>query len=163
VSAAQDASGIAVRVFDWVGLAARLFLGYTFITAGLDKLPHESTTQEAVFGYQLLPGSWLHAYAATLPAVELVLGIALVLGIFTRSVAVLLALGLCSFLMGISSAWQRGLSIDCGCFGGAGSTTNPHYLEHIFRDSGYLALAVLLIVLRHTAVAASTYLFGRRS
>jgi len=151
----------ARQVLGWVGLAGRLYLGYTFITAGIDKLPHHDTTELAVRAYQLLPWQWVSAYATALPIAELLLGILLVLGILTRSVAVLLALGLCSFLVGITSAWARGLNIDCGCFGGGGATTDPHYLEHVLRDVGYLAIAVYLVVVRRTALALGDWLFGR--
>lgn len=149
-------------VLGWLGLAGRLYLGYTFITAGIDKLPHHSTTELAVRAYQLLPWQWASAYATALPVAELVLGILLVLGIFTRSVAVLLSLGLASFLVGITSAWARGLNIDCGCFGGGGAVSDPHYLEHVLRDLGYLAIGVYLIVVRRTALALGDWLFGRR-
>jgi len=153
---------LTARVLGWIGLAGRLYLGYTFITAGLDKLPHHSTTELAVRAYQLLPWQLAPTYATALPIAELLLGILLVLGVFTRSVAVLLALGLCSFLVGITSAWVRGLNIDCGCFGGGGQVSDPHYLEHVLRDLGYLAIAVYLIVVRRTAFALGDWLFGRR-
>ncbi|MEP9383590.1 DoxX family protein [Nocardioides cheoyonin] len=153
---------LAPTVLAWVGLAGRLYLGYTFIKAGLDKLPHPDGTEAAVRAYQLLPWQWASSYATALPVAELVLGIALALGLFTRSVAVLLALGLCSFLVGITSAWARGLNIDCGCFGGGGEVSDPHYLEHVLRDAGYLAIATYLVVVRRTALAAGDWLFGRR-
>ena len=143
----------------WVGLAGRLFLGYTFVTAGFDKLPHHATTEQAVRSYQLLPWQWVPAYASIQPALEIVIGIALILGLFTRSAAVLAALGLCSFLVGISAAWIRGMNIDCGCFGGAGATTDPHYAEHMLRDAGYLAIAVYLVVVRRTTVSANEVVF----
>ncbi|MEX0429528.1 MauE/DoxX family redox-associated membrane protein [Nocardioides sp. DS6] len=154
---------VVTRVLGWIGLAGRVYLGYTFITAGLDKLPHHDTTELAVRAYQLLPWQWASAYATALPVAELLLGILLLLGIFTRSVAVLLALGLCSFLVGITSAWARGLNIDCGCFGGGGQVADPHYLEHVLRDVGYLAIAVYLVVVRRTALACGDWLFGRRA
>lgn len=139
---------LAPTVLAWVGLAGRLYLGYTFIKAGLDKLPHPDGTEAAVRAYQLLPWQWASSYATALPVAELVLGIALALGLFTRSVAVLLALGLCSFLVGITSAWARGLNIDCGCFGGGGTLTSGAargYAVDIVRDVLLLGVAAFLV------------------
>jgi hypothetical protein len=44
--------------------------------------------------------------------------------------------------------WARGLSIDCGCFGGGGTVAKgqTHYLREIFRDTGFLVLAAWLMV-----------------
>ena len=55
-----------------------------------------------------------------LPFVEIVLGVLLVLGLFTRPVAIVSTLLMVAFIIGISQAWARGLTIDCGCFGGGG-------------------------------------------
>jgi hypothetical protein len=43
----------------------------------------------------------------------------------------------------VSSAWVRGLAIDCGCFGGGGQVApgQTKYLQEILRDIGLLALA----------------------
>jgi hypothetical protein len=51
------------------------------------------------------------------------------------------------FIAAISQAWARGLSIDCGCFGGGG-TVDPgetKYLSEILRDSGLALLALYLV------------------
>ena len=47
------------------------------------------------------------------------------------------------FIAAVSSAWARGLSIDCGCFGGGGQVAagQTKYLQEILRDVGLLALA----------------------
>jgi uncharacterized membrane protein YphA (DoxX/SURF4 family) len=152
---------VADRVLPWIGTAARVFLGYTFVTAGYDKLGHAAATYNAVHAYEILPWRWEHAYASVLPALEMIVGIALIVGVFTRIAGVVAALGLCSFLVGMSSAWQRGLSINCGCFGGGGASTDPHYLEHILRDSGYLVCAVIVILLHRTALAVDDVLHQR--
>ena len=55
-----------------------------------------------------------------LPFVEIVLGVLLVLGLFTRPAAIVSTLLMVAFIIGISQAWARGLTIDCGCFGGGG-------------------------------------------
>ncbi|MFZ0492846.1 MAG: DoxX family protein, partial [Acidimicrobiia bacterium] len=46
-------------------------------------------------------------------------------------------------------AWIRGLSIDCGCFGGGGDVPSAgragRYLTEIGRDLVFMALAIWLI------------------
>ena len=51
------------------------------------------------------------------------------------------------FIVAISQAWIRGLSIDCGCFGGGGQVApgKTRYLEEILRDLG-LALTALYLI-----------------
>ena len=144
-----------------VGLAARLYLGYVFVHAGIAKLGHYPVTLGAVRQYELLPWQAAPTYATVLPALEIILGAALILGLFTRSIAVLAALGLCSFLVAITSAWARDLPIgNCGCFGGgAAAPTGSPYLADTLRDLGYLAIAVYLIVLRGTALSLDGWLF----
>ena len=54
------------------------------------------------------------------------------------------------FIAGISSAWARGLSIDCGCFSKGGALpvgADPDYTWDILRDVAFLSLAVFLILL----------------
>jgi hypothetical protein len=76
-------------------------------------------------------------------------------GIGTRAVAVLSGLLLLAFVAGVSQAWARGLSIDCGCFGGGGAVApgQTQYLQEILRDAGFLALAVWLTVRPRTLFA----------
>ena len=53
------------------------------------------------------------------------------------------------FISGISSAWARGLNIDCGCFSKGGNLAEgetPSYLPSIAWDVLYLAMAIFLIV-----------------
>ena len=145
----------------WIGLAGRLYLGFVFLAAGIAKLPEPAMTEQAVRGYQLLPWQLAPAYAIAMPIAEVVLGVLLILGLFTRTAAVATALGLCSFLVGITAAWARGLNIDCGCFGGGGASADPSYLADTFRDLGWLAIAVYLIVVRRTKLALDELLFRR--
>ena len=145
----------------WVGLAGRLYLGFVFLAAGVAKLPEPAVTEQAVRGYQLLPWQLAPAYAIALPVAEIVLGVMLILGLFTRTAAVATALWMCSFIVGITASWARGLNIDCGCFGGGGASADPSYLADTFRDLGWLAIAVYLIVVRRTKLALDDLLFRR--
>ena len=77
--------------------------------------------------------------------VEIAVGLLLVLGLFTRPAAVVGGLLMVAFLIGIISAWARGLTIDCGCFGGGGTiaAAQTHYLSETLRDVGLALCAAL--------------------
>jgi hypothetical protein len=51
-----------------------------------------------------------------------------------------------TFIIAIAQAWARGLSIDCGCFGGGGKidSEDTKYLSEIIRDMGLLGIGVFL-------------------
>ena len=113
-------------VLAWTGTVARLVVGVVWIVAGLLKLPDPAASVRAVRAYQLLPESTVTVIGYGLPILELCLGLLLVVGLGTRAVAVLSALLFVAYIVGISSAWARGLQIDCGCFGeGASPRTRP--------------------------------------
>ena len=79
-----------------------------------------------------------------LPILEIVVGVLLVVGLLTRACGVIAALLMAAFVVGIASAWARGLRIDCGCFGGGGELAageDPGYLWKILQDLGLFALA----------------------
>ena len=101
----------------------------------------------AVRSYELLPESLVGTMAATLPYLEISLGVLLVLGFATRLAAALSAVLLLVFIGGVISAAVRGLSIDCGCFGGGGTVAPgaTTYTLEVVRDIGFLALAGYLI------------------
>jgi hypothetical protein len=68
------------------------------------------------------------------------------LGIAVRISALVGGALMVVFIAAISQAWARGLSIDCGCFGGGG-TVDPgetKYLSEILRDFGLALLALYL-------------------
>jgi uncharacterized membrane protein YphA (DoxX/SURF4 family) len=135
-------------VKDWIGLVARLVTGGVWIVAGLLKLPDPAESVRAVRAYGLLPESVVPNVGHVLPLVEVVVGLCLVLGLLTRSMAVVSALLFVAFIVGISSAWARGLEIDCGCFGGGGQVAgaSSKYPAEIARDVGLLLASLWLAV-----------------
>ncbi len=95
-----------------------------------------------------MPEVLVRPFAYGLPALELVLGVLLLIGLGTRLAAALTAALMAMFLFGIVMAWARGLSIDCGCFGSAGQPVTdpvPGYVRDILRDVGLLLLAAFLV------------------
>ncbi len=101
----------------------------------------------AVRAYRLLPSSVATIVGWGLPFAEIALGVLLLAGIATRLVAVASAVLLLIFIAAVTSAAARGLSIDCGCFGGGGDVApgQAAYGIEIVRDVGLLLLAVWLV------------------
>ena len=65
--------------------------------------------------------AWRPRSAGDCRSLEIALGLLLVTGIATRAVAGATAVLFAVFVAAVASAAARGLSIDCGCFGGGGT------------------------------------------
>lgn len=137
---------MSTRVGDGTGSIARLVLGTVFLVAGGLKVTTPEASAKATQAYQVLPHDLAALVGYALPTIEIVLGLLLVLGLFTRTAAVLTSLLLVVFVAGISQAWARGLTIDCGCFGGGGTVAagETSYLPRILEDLGMLACGLWL-------------------
>jgi len=131
----------------WLGLLARLILGGVLFTAGALKVDKTDISQMAVRSYEMLPVSIANALGLFLPFFEIAVGALLILGALTRVMAILGGVTMFAFVIAIAQAWARGLSIDCGCFGGGGSVApeETRYLQEILRDIGLAFLAIYLI------------------
>ena len=150
------------RMLDAIGLVARLALGGVMLVAGLLKVARPEVSARAVQAYQLLPFDLATYVGYGLPVLEVVLGALLVLGLFTRTSAAVSGVLLVAFIIGIASAWARGLNIDCGCFG-EGGTIDPsrtRYLEEILRDVGLVLCAAWLVIRPRTAYSLERTLFA---
>ncbi len=127
-----------------VSLLARLGLAGVWLFSGWVKAADPAQSILAVRAYDLLPESMVRLVAVGLPALEIALGLLLLIGLATRWSAIASFLLFLVLIAGIASAWARGLQIDCGCFGGGGedpSVTWKTYGMEILRDIGFLALA----------------------
>lgn len=124
------AGGKLAAVLGGASLILRLQLGAIFLFASWMKLhPKASAYQPsgpedfiiAIQGFKLgLPAWLLRLTAASLPWVEAVSALCLVIGLFTRAAGLMLTLLLTLFTALVVSALLRELHIDCGCFGDRG-------------------------------------------
>ena len=132
----------------WIGLIARLTLGGTLFVAGYLKFDELDKSQMAVRAYEMLPVALANLIGIVLPFAEIFMGILLIVGAGTRLMGILSALLMLVFVIGISQAWARGLSIDCGCFGGGGQVEpgEANYLTPLLRDAGLAALGIYLFL-----------------
>lgn len=145
-----------------IGTLVRLGLAAVWLVSGSLKLADPGQTYLAVKAYDVLPDGLVHPVATALPLLELVLGMLLLVGLVTRLAAVVGAGLLLLFIAGVAQSWARGLTIDCGCFGGGGQVAagQTQYPQEIARDVGFLLLAGWLIVRSRTRLAVDGWLRG---
>ena len=126
----------------WLTLLSRLVLGGILVVAGALKIPHPDKSAMSVRAYELLPIPVANIFGYSLPWIEVGVGLLLMAGIAVRINALIGTVLMVMFIIAISQAWARGLTIDCGCFGSGGQVAkeDTRYLEEILRDIG-LALA----------------------
>jgi uncharacterized membrane protein YphA (DoxX/SURF4 family) len=148
-------------VKEWFGTLARLVVGGVWLAAGALKLQDGAESVRAVRAYRLLPEAIVPTVGHGLPALEVVIGLALVVGVLTRPIGVLSALLQLAFVIGISSAWARGMRIDCGCFGNGGfdADATSKYPWEIARDVGLMLLSMWLVWRPRTRLSLDSLIF----
>lgn len=97
-------------------ILARLFLGLLFTSAGLSKIGTPLATLGTIYSYQIVLPDWFAlALAHTLPWMEIVLGLALITGLWPAVPLGWTSALLLVFTILTAQAWWRELPIDCGC------------------------------------------------
>lgn len=131
----------------WVSLGVRLVLAVVALWAGVAKVGDLESSVRAVRAYDLLPGGLADVVGYGLPVVEIIVGLLLLAGLLTRYAALANGLLMVGFVVGVASAWARGLSIDCGCFGGGGAVDadETEYLTVLLRDAGLVLGSAFLV------------------
>lgn len=105
-------------------LVLRVGLGAFFAWTGGEKLLRLDDFTRAVANYKLVMEPWDAVVAYSLPWWELVSGVALMVGFWTRGALMSVAAMTLAFVFGIAQAWYRGLEISCGCFGSSDTVSN---------------------------------------
>ena len=135
------------KALPWIGLLARLILGGVLLVAGYLKAFSPDKSMMAVRAYELLPIWLANVLGIILPWLEIGAGLLLILGVAIRYAAIFGSALMVLFIIAIAQAWARGLSIDCGCFGGGGTIdpSKTKYLEEILCDTGLALLGLYLL------------------
>jgi len=95
----------------------RIILGGMFVTAGLAKISDPVRFLLTLREFRIFPDMIERFMAVTVPWLEFILGLFLLLGLLYRTSALLFA-GLNGvFIVAIGSVLARGIKVDCGCFG----------------------------------------------
>ena len=129
----------------WLTVRTQIALGVFFIVAALPKIADPPSFAHMVYNYRLLPGPLVNLAALTMPWAELLMGVALICGIWRRTAASLVGVLLVVFIVAVSVNLLRGNAIDCGCFdvADAGKSVEERFHDMwivILRDVGMLLL-----------------------
>ena len=126
----------------WIELATRWVLGLTFVYASYNKILAPAAFAKIVYGYALFPAVFINLIAIIVPFLELFAGLALVIGIYPRSAALIVNAMLLVFITALSVNLIRGHEFDCGCFSINSSTQESFAGPLILRDFLVLALGL---------------------
>src|SRR5471032_3706513 len=121
-----------------VVLIARLIVGGVFVVAGGLKIGHADQFAAQIAAFGIVPQPVVAPMALLLPFLEVLLGLYLIVWLYTRLVAGIAVVQLLIFAGAIASAVLQGHSLSCGCFG-PGDTSVTSWPE-VGRD---LALALV--------------------
>jgi uncharacterized membrane protein YphA (DoxX/SURF4 family) len=148
-----------------VGVPLRLLVGIVFVYASLYKLLEPREFAISIALYDMLPLELVNLMALTLPAIELVTGVTVILGLWTRASAAVINGMLLMFIFAIGYVvFVRGQAeFGCGCFSPAAEEAGKELATGtLWRDVGYLAAGVYVMVFDDGAVGLDG-LLRRRS
>jgi uncharacterized membrane protein YphA (DoxX/SURF4 family) len=113
-----------IHVVHWL---ARTGLGALFLYTGVMKALDPGAFAESIKAFELTGPRGTEALTFGVPALEVVAGVILLLGIpqLWRGAAAVLAGLLGVFCLAVALAWARELTVSCGCFGGVAVPTDP--------------------------------------
>lgn len=125
-----------------VALVLRTALGMLLVYAGALKLGDASTFADDIANYRLLP-QLAPLLAITLPAIEIVCGLALIVtrGAWRAGAALVATLLMAMFTVAVSAAWSRGIDVRCGCFGTGGGPIDG---LTVARDVAFVSWAIVV-------------------
>lgn len=144
-------------------LLSRIILGGVFLAAGASKVFDPGSLAAAIRSYDLGLPEWFVSFSAhLLPYLEVMLGVYLTFGLFTRVSAWTTNVLMLVFTLALAQAAARGLEISCGCFGGTASEPSNLWLDAA-RDVGLFALGLHVALLSAGRFSVDAMLHRGRS
>jgi uncharacterized membrane protein YphA (DoxX/SURF4 family) len=138
-----------------VGALCRLLIGGSFIYTGFPKLLEPDHFARLVNGYRILHPELVNLVGITLPWMEVVAGVFLVVGVLPGSSALVIGGMLAVFIGAGFLALVRGMEISCGCF-------FPLMADHQLGWDLLVRDGVMLLLAAQVVVWPSSFLPSRR-
>jgi uncharacterized membrane protein YphA (DoxX/SURF4 family) len=117
---------------DYLTILCRLVIGGMFIYASYYKIIDPGAFAKSIWYYHMVPGKLINLMALILPWLELLVGLALILGLFYRGAVLWVNVVMLIFIIALSSTIVRGISIDCGCFKASQGATSSAWNSLLF-------------------------------
>lgn len=129
----------------WLTVRVQIALGAIFVAAALPKITDPPSFAHMIYNYRILPGGLIHITALVMPWLELITGLALILGVWVKPARWIIGAMLVVFMVAISINLLRDNAIDCGCFNtSAANLTHEERIRDmwivILRDTGMLLM-----------------------
>jgi len=125
----------------WIILIFRFYIGSVFIYAGVIKIIDPVDFASQIQNYQILPYFTTNFFAIIIPWIEIFTGVGLIFGIFVDGSSLIISGMMFIFILAISQALLRGLSIECGCFGKTASMVG---INTLIRDIFWFLIATFI-------------------
>ncbi len=133
----MNAQRAGVASFSAVQLMLALLVGGAFIYAGALKAWDPIKFASDIQNFHILSWPLGMRLAFYLPWLEMICGLALIVGWMRRGATAILTLLIVIFIAATVAAKLRGIDLDCGCFGSA--TKNLTFTWHLVIDFALLA------------------------
>jgi uncharacterized membrane protein YphA (DoxX/SURF4 family) len=105
-----------MQIDEIILIILRSIVGYVFSSSGISKLNFGiKNFHNNIIGYELVPKSVASILAFTIPWIEILLGIALIIGLLIQTTALVACSVLLLFTTALAINIMRGKKHDCGC------------------------------------------------
>jgi uncharacterized membrane protein YphA (DoxX/SURF4 family) len=133
----------------WLTIRVQIALGIIFLVAAWPKIVDPPSFAHMIYNYRVLPAGLINITALTMPWLEILAGLCLILGIWIKPARWIIASMLVVFILAIAFNLMRDNAIDCGCFdvSAAGKTHEERLADMrlvILRDLGMLLMVAQL-------------------
>lgn len=142
-----------MKSLTWVSLLLRILLGGQLAYSGWAKATAFEWWRDIVVQMDLFPIGISGALAGSLPGVELVLGVTLILGMFQRASAILSAIVFLGFGGIMIHLVLKDAPAVCGCFGPG--SEYPVDWNHVLIDFAWFCCASTLLFLPNHSLSLS--------
>lgn len=140
----------------YLGLLARLVIGFLFVYASIDKIADPDAFTTSIANYRLTnPGLTILA-ATIIPWIELLTGLLLLGGLLVRASGTITLALLVLFTGAIITGLARGLDITCGCFTQDPAVGKIGWLK-VAENAGLILLNIMLLLVRRSRYTIEEY------
>ena len=102
---------------DPIELLFRIIVGGIFFYAGFLKINDLQLFELSIRNYQILNDPWVGILAMTLPPLEIILGISILIKFLYQGALLIACMTMSVFIASLLSLLARNIDINCGCLG----------------------------------------------